>query len=221
MADGDGCPDPDDDGDGVLDVNDLCRRQPEDHDGFEDKDGCPDPDNDQDRIADKKDVCPNHAEVYNGFEDDDGCPDPTPYDSDRHPSFTDNLFMVRPVFFAQGAARLSPVDVRYLTKFSRWLVSEPSIEVLAVVGHASVNERRPIDLGRQRARAVAALLGRKTGKRRLREYSAGTKSAAEWAVVSRPIWKDRSVHFRYFRLAGKEIYRWNGTLDVPVVSSTR
>lgn len=40
-----GCPDPDNDGDGVPDVRDLCPVQPEEKDGFEDQDGCPGPDN--------------------------------------------------------------------------------------------------------------------------------------------------------------------------------
>jgi OmpA-OmpF porin, OOP family len=216
FADADGCPDDDDDGDGVPDATDLCVRQPEDHDRFEDADGCPDPDNDKDRVADNKDGCPNHAEVYNNFEDDDGCPDPRPYDSGQHGSFTDNLFTVRPVFFDQGSSRLRPAEARYLTKLAGWLASEPAVEVLAVVGHASTDEPGPIALGHQRARVVAQRLGRTIGRARLRSHSAGTSSAAEWAMVLRPGWKDRSVHFRYFRLAGKEIYRWSGTTDVPV-----
>ena len=68
-------PDPDNDKDGILDVDDLCPNDPEDKDGFEDEDGCPDPDNDKDRILDKDDKCPNEPETYNGFEDEDGCPD--------------------------------------------------------------------------------------------------------------------------------------------------
>jgi outer membrane protein OmpA-like peptidoglycan-associated protein len=91
--DGDGCPDPDNDGDGVCDPwvagrgqlelyahicrgVDLCPEEPEDFDGFEDEDGCPDPDNDGDGILDKDDRCPNEPEDFDGFEDDDGCLDP-------------------------------------------------------------------------------------------------------------------------------------------------
>ena len=91
FEDDDGCPDPDNDGDGVLDAaeyvdgqwvnNDQkdgvdCRNQPEDFDGFEDEDGCPDPDNDNDGILDVDDQCPNDPEDIDNFEDDDGCPDP-------------------------------------------------------------------------------------------------------------------------------------------------
>ncbi|MEZ4394523.1 MAG: OmpA family protein [Polyangiales bacterium] len=72
---GDGCPDPDRDGDGVADLRDRCPDEPEDRDGFEDEDGCPDPDNDRDEIPDARDRCPNEPEVVNGVDDDDGCPD--------------------------------------------------------------------------------------------------------------------------------------------------
>src|SRR5690606_30825979 len=68
-------PDPDNDKDGILDVDDECPMDPEDKDGFEDKDGCPDPDNDRDGILDVDDKCPNDPETYNGHEDEDGCPD--------------------------------------------------------------------------------------------------------------------------------------------------
>ena len=87
--DDDSCPDPDNDGDGVLDLVDgardargfgACRNNPEDVDGFQDEDGCPDPDNDGDGVEDTADACPNHPEDKDGFEDANGCPDP---DNDR------------------------------------------------------------------------------------------------------------------------------------------
>src|SRR5690606_29318936 len=75
-----GCPDPDDDGDGVPDAEDRCRREAEDVDGFEDEDGCPDPDDDGDGALDADDACPREAEDRDGHGDDNGCPDP---DNDR------------------------------------------------------------------------------------------------------------------------------------------
>src|SRR5690606_31464716 len=42
FEDADGCPDPDNDGDGLLDPNDACPDQSEDMDGHQDDDGCPD-----------------------------------------------------------------------------------------------------------------------------------------------------------------------------------
>lgn len=93
--------DNDEDGDGVD--NDLCPRDPEDFDDFEDDDGCPDEDNDDDGVLDPDDACPNEfgeaseggcsdrdgdgisdprdgcpdeVEDVDTFEDEDGCPDP-------------------------------------------------------------------------------------------------------------------------------------------------
>ena len=42
FEDEDGCPAPDNDGDGLADLNALCPNAPEDKDGVEDDDGCPD-----------------------------------------------------------------------------------------------------------------------------------------------------------------------------------
>ncbi|MBA2542799.1 MAG: OmpA family protein, partial [Deltaproteobacteria bacterium] len=42
FQDEDGCPDPDNDNDGVLDAADKCGDKPETRNGFQDADGCPD-----------------------------------------------------------------------------------------------------------------------------------------------------------------------------------
>jgi outer membrane protein OmpA-like peptidoglycan-associated protein len=93
FQDNDGCPDADNDADGVCDTwvaekgqaakfagvckgSDKCVEVAEDKDGFEDGDGCPDPDNDKDGIPDTKDKCPNDAEDMDGYQDNDGCPEP-------------------------------------------------------------------------------------------------------------------------------------------------
>jgi outer membrane protein OmpA-like peptidoglycan-associated protein len=76
FLDEDGCPDPDNDQDGILDSADECPGDPEDLDGFEDEDGCPEPDNDKDTILDQVDQCPNDPEDKDGYLDKDGCPDP-------------------------------------------------------------------------------------------------------------------------------------------------
>ncbi len=84
-------PPPDTDGDGILDEDDNCPRDPEDKDGFKDWDGCPEPDNDEDGIVDAKDKCPTEPEDKDAFQDDDGCPeadndgDGIPDDKDKCP----------------------------------------------------------------------------------------------------------------------------------------
>jgi hypothetical protein len=76
FQDEDGCPDPDDDLDGLPDARDACPRSPEDRDGFLDLDGCPEPDNDGDGLVDDKDACIFQPEDPDDYRDGDGCPDP-------------------------------------------------------------------------------------------------------------------------------------------------
>ena len=83
FQDDDGCADPDNDGDGLLDPADRCPLQPETKNGFEDSDGCADElpppppvDTDGDGLTDDQDRCPAVAEDKDGFQDEDGCPDP-------------------------------------------------------------------------------------------------------------------------------------------------
>jgi hypothetical protein len=71
----DGCPDLDDDADGVLQGADRCEGAAEDRDGHDDEDGCPDPDDDRDGVLDDADHCPDQAETIDGRDDADGCPD--------------------------------------------------------------------------------------------------------------------------------------------------
>lgn len=81
FEDEDGCPEPDNDQDGLCDPGmsdascsgeDSCPNEPEDKDEFEDEDGCPDPDNDKDGIADVSDKCP----LTPGQPEYEGCPVP-------------------------------------------------------------------------------------------------------------------------------------------------
>ncbi|MCA9557276.1 MAG: OmpA family protein, partial [Myxococcales bacterium] len=73
--DEDGCPDPDNDGDGIADAQDKCPNEAESQNGVEDEDGCPEADSDNDGLVDPRDQCPQQAEDKDGFEDEDGCPD--------------------------------------------------------------------------------------------------------------------------------------------------
>ena len=57
----DGCPEIDNDKDGVPDSIDRCPMIPEDKDGFEDDDGCPELDNDKDGLARPEGQMPERA----------------------------------------------------------------------------------------------------------------------------------------------------------------
>ena len=70
FKDMDGCPEVDNDGDGIADTADGCPDNAEDMDGFQDADGCPDNDNDADTVTDSEDACPNQA----GDPANKGCP---------------------------------------------------------------------------------------------------------------------------------------------------
>jgi outer membrane protein OmpA-like peptidoglycan-associated protein len=74
FEDQDGCPEPDNDKDGVNDTGDKCPLIA----GLADNGGCPEEapkDRDGDGIVDKADKCGDQAEDYDSFEDQDGCPE--------------------------------------------------------------------------------------------------------------------------------------------------
>ena len=72
FEDENGCPDPDNDGDGISTATTAARMEAEDMDSFEDEDGCPDPDNDGDGVLDGDDECP----IEPGPSASNGCPPP-------------------------------------------------------------------------------------------------------------------------------------------------
>jgi len=81
FQDNDGCPETDNDSDGITDTLDTgktaffppghshtnptidCRNIAEDYDSFKDTDGCPEPDNDNDAKPDSNDTCPGNDNV--------------------------------------------------------------------------------------------------------------------------------------------------------------
>ena len=71
FEDNNGCPDPDNDQDAILDIKDQCPLKAEDVDQFKDEDGCPDLDNDEDGTLDVDDKCP----ILPGLKELSGCPD--------------------------------------------------------------------------------------------------------------------------------------------------
>ncbi|MEL6545031.1 MAG: OmpA family protein [Myxococcota bacterium] len=78
FEDENGCPDPDNDGDTVLDVDDGCPMVA----GDPVNRGCPVEDRDGDGIPDEADQCPDIPEDIDGNEDEDGCPEDENMDQD-------------------------------------------------------------------------------------------------------------------------------------------
>ncbi len=155
----DGCPDPDNDQDGVLDGADGCPNLAEDADGYQDDDGCPDPDNDQDGILDGADRCPNEAETTNGFEDADGCPDVLP-----PPARTETELQLEQlgqrIQFAQNGTRVLPASRSALRAVIALLRAHREITRVVVEAHASSegSTEHNMTLSRQRGQTVVDAL---------------------------------------------------------------
>ncbi|HEY4107087.1 MAG TPA: OmpA family protein, partial [Polyangiaceae bacterium] len=153
--DEDGCPEPDNDGDGIPDVSDKCPNEPEDKDGFEDQDGCPDPDNDKDGIPDARDLCPNEPETVNGYADNDGCPD-----EDQVRVVGDKIVLDDRVHFYVNSFVIRKVSYPLLTRLAKLIQDHPEYVHVSVEGHA--DERGPANfnqkLSEDRARAVLEFL---------------------------------------------------------------
>jgi outer membrane protein OmpA-like peptidoglycan-associated protein len=153
FQDGDGCPDPDNDRDAILDIDDLCPCEVEDRDGWEDADGCPDPDNDGDRIVDVCDACPNEAEVYNGTCDGDGCPDR------GYVLLSETRIQILDfVRFGRGVATPEPTSEPLLDAIAAALEGNPQITLVAIVGEANPHEPHRQGLAQRRAEVVLEAL---------------------------------------------------------------
>jgi len=119
FQDQDGCPDLDNDQDGIPDAVDKCPNDPEDKDGFEDEDGCPDLDNDQDGIPDKTDQCPNEP----GTPEENGCPKKLTLVSVTQGRSS----LHQAVFFATARATILPQSFALLDEVGEVLKMRPTM----------------------------------------------------------------------------------------------
>ncbi len=181
----------DSDGDTVKDQDDLCPKEPEDRDGFEDEDGCPDPDNDRDRIPDASDKCPNEPETYNGLEDEDGCPD-----RGRVVVTETNLEILDLLYFKKGSAALAAGQQPIVDAIAQTLLGNPGIPLLEIQGHAGEDEPRAWDLSLERSAAVATALRQKgVDARRLTTRGYGATQPLSRATSESGRAKNRRVGF--------------------------
>jgi OmpA-OmpF porin, OOP family len=124
----DGCPDTDNDGDGVPDTADRCPDQPEDTDGA-DGDGCPraSSDRDGDGVEDSLDACPDVA----GSLASKGCL----RGKYRGVDVTEEaLRLSEPVAFEGETERLLPESFALLDTVAQILIDNPNM-TLEVQGH--------------------------------------------------------------------------------------
>ncbi len=172
-ANGDGCAEPDRDGDQVADAVDQCPLVAEDRDGFQDGDGCPDPDNDQDGILDPVDRCPNEREVVNGVEDEDGCPDQGVVEVRDG-----RIVVAEQVFFDSDSYRIRERSREILDAIAVILRNQPPRRVAHIEGHADQrgDDRYNFMLSFMRALAVQQeLVARGIPAARLRPLGFGRR----------------------------------------------
>jgi outer membrane protein OmpA-like peptidoglycan-associated protein len=172
FEDDDGCPDNDNDQDGIADAIDKCPNDAEDKDNFEDDDGCPDPDNDKDGICDDNptiqkhleayknickglDKCPNEPETVNGYEDEDGCPDKVLLVKVTK----EKIELSQKVFFEYNKSRILPQSFQLLKDVATVLKDRPTMEV-RIEGHtdSTGSAARNRKLSQERASSVRAFL---------------------------------------------------------------
>ncbi|MFH2006548.1 MAG: OmpA family protein, partial [bacterium] len=166
FEDQDGCPDPDNDGDGVPDKDDKCpgydsdkkdnfAKTKEDIDGFEDEDGCPDPDNDKDGILDKDDKCPNEPETFNNYKDDDGCPDKNPITITK-----DRVLIMEKIYFETNKAIIRKISHPILITVAKTLIAHKELKLIEIQGHTDErgSRRYNLDLSQRRANSVRNFL---------------------------------------------------------------
>jgi len=180
FQDEDGCPDLDNDRDGIADSDDKCPDVAETVDGWKDEDGCPDPDNDGDTFLDVDDLCPDRAEDGQGDRPDDGCP------SDVQVARKgETIHLLKKVKFSKKS-RLSRSSKEVLLALAQFLTENPDILQVRVEGHTSSRGKEKTNLKTSSKEAKAVV-------KRLIKYGVdATRLEAVGYGESRPIRSNRT-----------------------------
>ena len=153
----DGCPDDDPDGDHIRGDRDKCPEDPEDFDRFEDDDGCPDTDNDKDGIPDVRDSCPDTAETFNGIVDDDGCPE---VEGQKVIVTRNKIEILENVYFDTGKDTIKARSFEVLDEVAEVLQGNRKIRRIRIEGHTDDRggDAYNLRLSQRRAAAVRTYL---------------------------------------------------------------
>lgn len=149
------CPTLDFDHDGIANRDDLCPKEAEDRDGFQDTDGCPDADNDRDGLADAVDHCPNVA----GAPKYHGCaiePVQAKFVAEQLESKHEITFSDDQVRFDFGKATLSPAFEDQLDQVAKAMLAHPEIKQVEVRGYTDDVGATDYNLALSERRAEAA-----------------------------------------------------------------
>lgn len=183
FQDTDGCPDPDNDGDRILDPwveltgelakyetigrgSDQCPMVPEDWDGHEDEDGCPDPDNDLDtfcdpwvaaqgKLADLKDICHGIDQCPDEPETVNGLADDDGCPDSRVRLEEGRIAILEVVHFYFNEARIKEESYPLLDDVTTVLREHPELKLVQVQGHTDERGSKSHNLKLSKARAKA------------------------------------------------------------------
>lgn len=197
--DTDGCPDPDNDNDDVLDVEDQCVDEP----GTKENNGCPEEDKDNDGIVDRIDKCPTQPENYNGYRDDDGCPDAKPT---LVTQTADKIEIKGAIEFATGSDKIVGANsFAILDGVAALMNNQLRIQQVEVAGHTDDrgDAAKNKQLSQARAEAVVAYLASKGVNRdRLTAVGYGQEKPVADNKTAEGRQKNRRVEFKILKQAG-------------------
>ncbi len=152
FEDEDGCPEADNDQDGVADDYDKCPNIK----GVQ-SDGCPSVeetktteniDADNDGIPNALDQCPDEAETFNNFNDYDGCPDEVPE------ALKSLIGIQKAIQFESNTADLKPEAIPGLQEITKLLIEYPTTQII-VEGHTDRKGTAKYNQGLSEKRAEA------------------------------------------------------------------
>lgn len=190
--DADGCPDPDNDGDGICDNNPTIQRNLARYS----------------KICTGKDLCPDLPETKNGYQDADGCPDSVNRAIAAKAVLTRTKIVLNDkVRFKSGSARIRANSLNLLNSVVQLLFKYKHVKQLRIEGHT--DDQGPawfnLKISRRRAKAVKAYLvakGIAAGRLEARGYGEGRplqKNCAKlksWKAKARCRAVNRRVEFK-------------------------
>jgi outer membrane protein OmpA-like peptidoglycan-associated protein len=182
----DGCPNKDQDGDGVPLPDDKC---PTDKGVM--PDGCIH-DKDADGILDEVDKCPEQPETKNGFQDADGCPDELPKEVAKFAG------VIKGIQFDFGKATIRKDSNKVLDEAVKVLTQYNDLRIM-ITGHTdNVGEAaKNIELSEARANSVKAyMVGKGIDTGRIETRGAGPNEPVADNATDKGRQQNRRIEFK-------------------------
>ncbi|WP_245678136.1 OmpA family protein [Chondromyces crocatus] len=199
---------PDQDGDGIADADDRCPTEAGVASTEEARHGCP-PDSDGDGIVDALDACPAERGEATQDPQTNGCPRAVRVESSQ-------IVILQQVNFATGKADILQESFDVLEQVARALGEHPEIARVAVDGHTDAQgaEKPNLDLSRRRALSVVTwLIEHGVDARRLEARGFGPRRPIADNATAGGRAKNRRVEFQIRRRTTEGAAGWR---DGPV-----